>query len=60
MLSDTKILQKVELPEMIYNEQQIKDLFSLAVTSLCTLSVLIMLQLSIKPADGQAPYPSCV
>lgn len=57
MLSDTKILQKGELPEMIYNEQQIKDLFSLAVTALCTLSALIMLQL---PAFGQAPYPSCV
>lgn len=60
MLSDTKMLQKRQLPEMFYNEQQSKDLFSLAVTALCTLSVLITLQLPIKPADGQAPYPSCV
>lgn len=55
MLSETKILQKRELSEMFYNEQQIKDLFSLAVTALCTLSALITLQLPIKPADGQTP-----
>lgn len=60
MLSDTKILQKREFPKMFYNEQQSKDLFSLVVTALCTLSVLITLQLPTKPADGQAPCPSCV
>lgn len=60
MLSDTKIFQKRRLSEILYNEQQSKDLFSLAVTALCTLSVLITLQLPIKLAEGQASYSSSV
>lgn len=55
MLPDTKIFQKREFPEIFHNEQQSKDLFSLAITAPCTLSVLITLQLPIKLLMDRLP-----
>lgn len=54
------MIQKRTLSKILYNEQQSKDLFSLSITTLCSLSVLITLQSLIKPTDWQASYSSCV
>lgn len=54
------MIQKRTLSKILYNEQQSKDLFSLSITTLCSLSVLITLQSLIKPPDWQASYFSCV